>query len=155
MDLSKLEVAGLTVAERRPCILLVDDDEVLCLILARELRRKGFDVYSSGCGSEAVELYCRFKGQIDLVLMDVNMPRMTGPAALQAMRACDSDVRCCFVTADEAFDSHDAITSQGALAVFRKPFHTVAELAVALRQITKSPNRETQPAVLEACEWKN
>ena len=88
--------AGRLTATRPPSVLVVDDDDTLRTVLARELRKRGFDVYSTGSGAEAVEMYCRSSTRIDVILMDVNLPGMSGPETLDAILAVDPFVRCCF-----------------------------------------------------------
>lgn len=121
-----------------PCILLVDDEETLRVILSRELRKRGFDVYSTGSGAEAVETYCRTGVRIDLVLLDVHMPGMSGPDALSALRADDPDVRCCFMTADHRPMTRQALLARGALEVFGKPFESLTGLCESLRRLAGS-----------------
>lgn len=138
-----------------PSILVVDDEEVLRRVLARELRKKGFEVYSSASGTEAVELYCRSGVRIDLILMDVQMPGLSGPAALDEIRAVAPDVRCCFITANRSADMHAELLSRGALAVFWKPFGSLSELARALHQFAGRTIQESQLTAEEVLQWKN
>lgn len=127
--------AGGLTATRPPTLLVVDDDDTLRTVLTRELRKRGFDVYSTGSGAEAVEMYCRSSARIDVVLMDVNMPGMSGPDALAAIRAVDPLARCCFMTADDRPGRHAALLARGATAVFGKPFASVRELCETLKRI--------------------
>lgn len=126
-------------AQSPPCVLVVDDEDALRVILTRELRRRGFDVYSTGSGAEAVEMYCRSSTRIDVVLIDVNMPGMSGPDALAALQANDPGVRCCFMTADQQPETREALLALGALMVFGKPFASVAELCDSLRRHAARP----------------
>lgn len=137
--LSRGGAAGPLAAHGPPCVLVVDDDDTLRLILTRELRRRGFDVYSTGSGAEAVEMYCRSSTRIDVVLIDVNMPGVSGPEAFDAIRAVDPLVRCCFMTADQQPETREALLALGALVVFGKPFASVAELCDSLRRHAARP----------------
>ncbi|MBX9582069.1 MAG: response regulator [Gemmataceae bacterium] len=142
-------------AQDRPCVLVVDDDDTLRLILARELRRRGFDVYSAGSGAEAVEMCCRESARIDLVLMDVNMPGMSGPDALDAIRAAGPFVRCCFMTADDRPGRQAALLALGAAAVFGKPFASVRELCETLRRLVGEPSAGSDSMVGGTVTWKS
>ncbi|UCF68120.1 MAG: response regulator [Acidobacteriota bacterium] len=73
-------------------ILVVDDDPHLCRVAERSLERCGFCVTTAEDGLEAVSLYeagCRY----ELVLLDLNMPRMNGWQAFRRMRLLDPTLR--------------------------------------------------------------
>jgi two-component system, OmpR family, response regulator len=65
-------------------ILVVDDDSVMRNILSVMLERDGFEVDVAEDGLIGVEMW--EKGNYDLVLMDVQMPRMNGFEATYAIR---------------------------------------------------------------------
>lgn len=137
---------GRLTATRPPTLLVVDDDDTLRTILARELRRRGFDVYSTGSGAEAVEMYRRLWGRIDLALLDVNMPGMTGPDVLAALGRIDPLVRCCFMTADARPETRSALRDAGGRDVLTKPFASLAEVCETLKRLADGPHgdgRET------------
>ena len=127
--------AGLRLAQSPPSVLVAADEDALRAVLTRELRRRGFDVYSTGSGAEAVEMYCRSSTRIDVILMDVNLPGTSGPEALDAILAVDPFVRCCFMTADDRPGRHVALLARGAAAVFGKPFASVKDVCETLKQI--------------------
>lgn len=129
-----------------PTVLVVDDDDTLRMVLARELRKRGFNVYSTGSGAEAVETYRRLGGRIDLALLDVNMPGMTGPDVLAALRTIDPLVRCCFMTADARTETRSALRKAGGRDVLAKPFASLAEACETLKRLADGPRgdgRET------------
>ncbi|VTU01677.1 chemotaxis protein : Multi-sensor hybrid histidine kinase OS=Desulfarculus baarsii (strain ATCC 33931 / DSM 2075 / VKM B-1802 / 2st14) GN=Deba_1323 PE=4 SV=1: Response_reg [Gemmataceae bacterium] len=142
-------------AQSPPCVLVVDDEDALRVVLTRELRKRGFDVYSTGSGAEAVEMYCRSSIRIDVVLMDVNMPGTSGPAALDAILAVDPFVRCCFMTADDRPGRHDALLACGAAAVFGKPFASVKEVCETLKQIAGETFGESDSLIERSAKWRN
>lgn len=143
------------VAQGLPCVLVVDDEDALRTILSRELRKRGFDVYSAGSGAEAVEMYGRSPSRIDVVLMDVNMPGMSGPDALDAILAVDPFVRCCFMTADDWSGRGAALLARGAAAVFGKPFTSVKEVCETLEQIAGETFGESNSVVGEDAKWRS
>lgn len=61
-------------------ILLVDDEEGIRLILGRQLKRAGHEITQASDGMEAVE-YLEH-GEFDLILSDMNMPRLDGMGLL-------------------------------------------------------------------------
>jgi two-component system OmpR family response regulator len=153
--LSRYMGARPLLAQVPPCVLVVDDEDALRAVLARELRKRGFDVYSTSSGAEAVEIYCRSSFRIDVVLMDVSMPGMSGPDALDAIRAADPFVRCCFMTADDRPGRHAMLLARGAAAVFGKPFASVRELCESLRQLAERRASGSDPLLGGNTTWKS
>jgi PAS domain S-box-containing protein len=72
-------------------ILVVEDDEISYSLLTRTLQKISKDVLHAITGVEAVEL-CQMNPDIDLVLMDIRMPRMNGLEATQQIRQFNRDV---------------------------------------------------------------
>lgn len=67
-----------------PLVLVADDDENTLLLHATFLRRAGYRVETAGDGAEALE---KVRGlQPDLVLLDIDMPRMTGYDVCRSMK---------------------------------------------------------------------
>ncbi len=70
----------------RPRILVADDDDLLRRFLLTGLRAAGFDVVAAADGSEALGLFHQW-GPFDLVLLDEEMPRLSGREVLRTLRA--------------------------------------------------------------------
>jgi len=62
-------------------LLLVDDEEMIIEITRTILENLGYRVYVARNGEEAVELYRQKSGEIDLVILDIVMPKMNGRRA--------------------------------------------------------------------------
>jgi DNA-binding response OmpR family regulator len=71
-------------------ILLVDDDEAVSKVYARVLQRSGFTVIPPTTACEAARLFGA--EHFDLVVSDINMPRMSGVELLKDLRLRDLDV---------------------------------------------------------------
>jgi len=74
-------------------ILVVDDEELIRNVARRMLERYGYRVVTAPNGAEAVAIYAQMPGQIALVLTDMSMPVMDGPATIVALRSIDPAVR--------------------------------------------------------------
>ena len=72
---------------------MADDNEMLRSLGAAILRRHGYRVLLAEDGREAVEVYEREGGRIDLVVLDLTMPRLSGREALRRLREIDPGVR--------------------------------------------------------------
>src|SRR6185436_595990 len=70
---------------RKPLILVVDDDGPILLLMRSVLREFGFDPVDAGSGSQAIE--AARQRTPDLILLDRNMPGMSGDETLRVLRA--------------------------------------------------------------------
>jgi len=119
---------------RQPGILVVDDQEHVRSVVANLLRQADFAVRTAVDGWEAIELYRLHRATIDLVLLDVRMPGLDGPATLAALRRLEPLVRCCFMSGDLGGYAEGWLRDRGA-ALLLKPFET-AELVRVVRRLT-------------------
>jgi DNA-binding response OmpR family regulator len=80
-------------------ILIVDDDPDLTSLFRTGLEDSGFEVYSY---NDALEALANFKPHFyDLLLLDINMPKMDGFELCGRILEMDVNVRICFITAAE------------------------------------------------------
>jgi CheY-like chemotaxis protein len=117
-----------------PCVLVVDDDTLVRESLGSALRRSGFTVHLAASGQEAIEVYRRHGGDIDVVLLDLRMPGMDGPQTLVVLRELNPTVRCCFVTGYIEGYSREELLAMGADDLLFKPVGT-AEVVQTLRRL--------------------
>jgi two-component system cell cycle sensor histidine kinase/response regulator CckA len=102
-------------------ILLVEDEKDLRSLNARGLSSRGYTVLQAGNGVEAIDVLEHHEGEIDLVVSDVVMPEMDGPALLKELRRRKPELKIIFVSgyAEEAFANNEP---QGQHAFLAKPF---------------------------------
>jgi PAS domain S-box-containing protein len=102
-------------------VLLVEDEEGVRNVTARMLRHAGYRVLAAATPSEAFALFDRHLTDIDLLLTDIVMPEMHGPALAQRLVAQRPELRVLFVSgyADSIPDSR---TATGKVAFLAKPF---------------------------------
>ena len=67
-------------------ILVAEDESMVRRVVVRVLERAGYRVLESGSGLEAIEVF-EAHPEVDLLLLDVVMPTLSGPEALERMRA--------------------------------------------------------------------
>ena len=114
-------------------ILLVEDEDGLRALNARGLTSRGYTVLEAANGIEAVELMDKRGGGVDLVVSDVVMPEMDGPALLKELRRRDPAIKFIFVSgyAEDAFAKS---IPEGTMPDFLpKPF-TLKQLVAAVKQ---------------------
>jgi PAS domain S-box-containing protein len=74
-------------------VLVVDDEEPIRNLAQKVLTRFGYRVLLAADGTEAVSLYAPRQNEIDVVITDMAMPIMDGPATILALKAINSDVK--------------------------------------------------------------
>lgn len=117
------------------CVLVVDDEPAIAQMLAFVLERQGYCVRTATSGPEAVELYQRQHADIDLVLLDVQMPELDGPQTAERLRRINPEVRFCFMTGNIGRYSHSELVDRlGAERVFDKPF-SPGRIACEMREL--------------------
>lgn len=72
-------------------VLFVDDEGAVRTIARRILEGHGYEVIEAEHGSEAVAHFAEHRQRIDVVVTDMTMPVMDGPATVAAIRAIDPD----------------------------------------------------------------
>ena len=74
-------------------VLVVDDEEPIRNLAQKVLTRFGYRVLLAADGAEAVSLYAPRRKEIDVVITDMAMPIMDGPATIIALKAINSEVK--------------------------------------------------------------
>jgi CheY-like chemotaxis protein len=122
---------------RSETILLADDNAMLRKLAATFLRRNGFQVLLAEDGQEAVEVYRKERDHIDLVVLDLIMPRLSGQDALRELRQTDPDIRVVFASgyADAQMDESQRA---GVLGFVSKPYRE-RDLIQAVRTALDTP----------------
>ncbi len=129
------ELEGLVRGRGR--ILLVDDEEVVREVGADVLRHLGYEVITAADGLQAIDYYKNHAEEIDLVIIDLVMPRMNGRDCFLAMKAINPNVRAILSSGYEPDGSVQELLNEGALGFAQKPYNVVQlsqTVARALKQ---------------------
>jgi two-component system cell cycle sensor histidine kinase/response regulator CckA len=123
-------------------ILLVDDEESLRKLTADVLAERGYTVLSAGDGIQALEIARSYIEPIHLLLTDLAMPRLGGPALARYMAHLRPETRVLFMTGHAERDT----ASQGALPAgteaLQKPFNKDS----LIRQVRQALDAAPHPA---------
>lgn len=110
------------VLTRRPVVFFVDDDEGIRHVANRLLRKRGFDMIGAASAAEASDVLERYEGDIDALLMDINLPDGWGSLVAQRLKVVRPEMAVVYTT---GFAQVDPILSGGLNStefVIRKPF---------------------------------
>jgi signal transduction histidine kinase len=111
-------------------ILLVDDEPMIRELSRTILQRYGYRVLLAADGQEGIDVYLREQPRIDLVIMDMTMPRMSGRDAVK--RLCTIDPNVAVIYASGYSNQVTDFASEGVLGFLPKPYRE-QELADAVR----------------------
>ncbi|RMC31331.1 response regulator [Paracoccus alkanivorans] len=111
-------------------ILAVDDSPTIRALVAKALRPAGFDVSLASDGVEGVEALPQVDP--DLIITDINMPRMDGFGLIESVRANEaySEVPILVLTTESGADLKARARAAGATGWIVKPFEDARLLAV-------------------------
>ena len=115
-------------------VLIVDDEAALRKALRTSLSAMGFAVGEARSGEEALEIFGRFRG--DAVLLDINMPGMSGVETCRRLRALNSGVVIVMVTVRDTVDDIVQALEAGADDFATKPYR-FRELVARLRAVLR------------------
>ena len=107
------------VTEPRPLLLLVDDDAQIRQLLAEIGHREGFEVQEAADGSVALEMLNR--RHMDLVLLDLHMPRVNGLEVLRRVRASGMSSQIALMSGGASVEDAVEAIKLGATEYFSKP----------------------------------
>ena len=106
---------------RPPRILVVDDEAQVRWTLRERLTEAGYDIFESGIASEALE---RMQStDIDVVLLDLQLPDSDAEPVLDRMRAISPDIQIILMTGPATIDRAVAAMKMGAYDYVDKPFN--------------------------------
>jgi PAS domain S-box-containing protein len=117
----------------RCTVLLVDDEPSVLEATRPALEALGLRVVTAKDGLEAVECFQRDPKAIDLVLMDLTMPRLDGREAFQSMRRIRPDIRVILSSGYNEQESIQPFVGKGLAGFLQKPY-TLDALRNALRK---------------------
>jgi len=109
-------------AERRPHILVVEDEEHLATGLKYNLEAEGYRVTTAGDGPAALRIMDEQLDQIDLVVLDLMLPGMSGYAVCEALRARDEHTPVLILSARTLTEDRTRGFDAGANQYLTKPF---------------------------------
>jgi CheY-like chemotaxis protein len=115
-------------------VLLVEDDPEVRTLARLMLERCGYTVLDAACGDDAMEMHGAYQGSIDLLLVDVVMPGISGRTLAERLVARQVGLKVLFMTGytDDEVVQHGVL--DGVVALLPKPFD-IQSLSSAVRGV--------------------
>jgi two-component system cell cycle sensor histidine kinase/response regulator CckA len=115
-------------------ILVVDDEEIVRDLTLEVLSAHGYNVLLAQDGLEAIHIYKAFGHNIDLVLLDMIMPRMGGKEAYEKLKEINPDIKVLFCSGHGSDHKVCEELKKSGLPYSRKPFK-IYDLVRKVRQV--------------------
>lgn len=116
-------------------VLVVDDEKEVVDPVSRVLRRCGYSVLEAENGEHALAVFRERAAAVDLVVLDLVMPKMDGRRCLKHLREIDPGVKVLLVTGYTTDGTIDELLAEGAAEVFEKPLDFAAFTGAVRRLI--------------------
>lgn len=120
-------------------LLLVEDDAAVRDLAHKVLRQAGYRVFLAENGLEAVQRFEEHADQIQLVIMDVVMPKMGGPEASVRMSALRPDIPVIFCSGYSADSLEPGFSVRADAELIQKPYDPAVLLERIARRLGKGP----------------
>jgi PAS domain S-box-containing protein len=118
------------------CILVIDDDEILCKTARSILESIGYTVLIAQDGKEGVRMYRDNRDRVVLVLLDMIMPVMSGREAYIALKEINPEVKVVLSSGFRQDSRMDEVLALGADVFLQKPY-TLENLGRVIRETLK------------------
>jgi CheY-like chemotaxis protein len=115
-------------------ILLVDDEDMVLEVGTRVLEKLHYAVLKAENGRDAVALFARHPDQVVLVILDINMPGMSGGVVFEELRKLKPDVKVLLISGYGLDGQTQELLASGGCDFIQKPF-SIAALTQKLSKI--------------------
>jgi len=106
---------------RQPVILFADDDEICLDVGVKILQKLGYKVFDAKDGLEAIEVFKSNQSEVDLVILDMNMPH-NGGSTFDQLKKIDEDVKVIIASGYAESKRIREMLEQGCFGFIQKPF---------------------------------
>jgi two-component system, cell cycle sensor histidine kinase and response regulator CckA len=115
-------------------ILLIDDQETILNVGKDMLGALGYEVCTALGGERGLALYAEKIGTIDLVILDMIMPSLSGAETYDRLKAMDPGVKVILSSGYNLNTQAEKIISHGCNGFIQKPFH-ISDLSLKIREV--------------------
>lgn len=120
------------------CVLIIDDEELVRVTMRTMLEKTGMEVLEAINGTEGIALYREHRERIDIVILDMTMPGISGKKTYQELRSIDSRVKVLLVSGLKTDTRIKQTLESGADGFIAKPYTYETLITELLRIISES-----------------
>ena len=119
-------------------VLVADDEGVVLRVTQAILERLGYKVIPAHDGREALDIVGMYDGPIDLAILDLGMPVMSGQEAFPLLRRARPGMKIIIFSGYDKDDVAQDLLQAGAAAFIQKPF-SISVFAPMIREVLDRP----------------
>ncbi len=119
-------------------VLVIDDEEVLRAMATDMLEALGCVVQAEADGGAGVAYFREHAAEVDLVILDMIMPRLAGKDVFRMLREIDPDARVLLASGYSASGGAETLLAEGAAGFLQKPFQQTALVDALLKALQPS-----------------
>ena len=131
------EISNNTLQKGNEMILLVDDEEMIIDIGEQMLTRLGYSTVSAKSGKAAIEILKKDKDTIDLVILDMIMPNMSGSETYDMLKKINPGIKVILSSGYSESGQAAAMLEKGCNGFIQKPF-SLNQFSEKIRQVLDS-----------------
>jgi PAS domain S-box-containing protein len=133
-EVVKEKTATGTIARGTETILLVDDEKMVLDVNKELLKSMGYRVYAAGSGQGALAVYMEKRNEIDLVILDMIMPGISGGETFDRLREINPDAKIILSSGYSLTGEAQTIMDRGCNGFLQKPFQ-LSDLSRKVREM--------------------
>lgn len=129
----------------QPRILVVDDEKFITWSLKQHLEKEGYEVITTDSGEKGLDI---FKNDIpDIIILDINLPGMSGIDLLEAIRSLNKDIIVIMITAHGDIETAVSAMKLGVYDFVEKPFD-LSRISVLIKKALETLNLKREVSYL-------
>ncbi len=108
--------------KKKMCVLVVDDEPIMCKLAEKAMNKIGFCVLVAEDGYRAIEIVKNNPNKIDIVLLDLLMPQINGIETYKHMKDIQPSIKALLITGTKKERIQEEIVQEGVLPYIEKPY---------------------------------
>jgi CheY-like chemotaxis protein len=124
-------------------VLVVDDDNLVCWALRKELANHRVNAHIAGSGTECLSAVR--ENSFDLIFLDIHLPDANGIDLMKPIREISPEARVVIISGDGNFQSKERALSEGAAQYLEKPFDISLVGRIAESIFLEFPRKRKHP----------
>ncbi|MFP4013569.1 MAG: response regulator [Chitinispirillaceae bacterium] len=129
-----------TAIKGKGTIMIVDDEAFLCNALKEMLSWIGYSAITFNDGAEGVKFYSNNSHSVDLVILDLMMPGISGKDCIKLLREINDQVKIIISSGYALEEERQKLLSEGVIDILQKPF-MAAQLSSVIHNALKAERR--------------